>query len=85
MSEQTLSSEIEILVQEILGINQPIAHSANLLHMGMESIGFVSVIIHLERTYKTNFTDKDMMIENFSTISNITQITLKRGSFDGSL
>lgn len=50
---------IDDLVRGILGMGEPINDLQNLLLVGMESLGVITMVTQLERTFGARFEDAD--------------------------
>lgn len=61
-------------LKKYMQLNSNFTSSQNLFDLGLDSLSLISLIIDIEDTYKFEFNESDMILEKFSTISDISKL-----------
>lgn len=73
MDPQAIESKIAGTLQEILETNKKISSGDDLTALGLDSIKSVALIVDLEVAFDITFDDEELLFENFSTLSKISE------------
>nr|WP_236871238.1 acyl carrier protein [Brevibacillus laterosporus] len=68
---------LEIL-QEMLGIKEPIAEHDDLTTMGLDSMTTIRLVVALERAFDLEFSEDDLLLANFRTVEKISGLINER-------
>ncbi|MBG9790220.1 acyl carrier protein [Brevibacillus laterosporus] len=71
---------IRTILQDMLGIREPIAECDDLTKMGLDSMTTIRLIVALEQAFDLEFSEEDLLLANFRTLEKITGLINERQS-----
>ncbi|MDN9010661.1 acyl carrier protein [Brevibacillus laterosporus] len=73
-------AKIRKILQELLEIKEPITECDDLTKMGLDSMTTIRLIVALEQAFDLEFSEEDLLLENFRTVEKISSLINERQS-----
>lgn len=77
MNDNEILKKTEQVLISVIGNNRMLTPSTKLTELGMDSLKTVELIVKLEGAFNISIEDNDLIIENFSTLNEITDLLKK--------
>ena len=72
-----MNVEIMTIVKEVLGLDEMIHANTDLFRLGLDSLGVLKIVAHIEDAFDIEIEDEDITFDNLQTIEAIVQMLSK--------
>ncbi|AIG24958.1 phosphopantetheine attachment site family protein [Brevibacillus sp. 7WMA2] len=73
-------AKIRKILQDLLEIKEPITECDDLTKMGLDSMTTIRLIVALEQAFDLEFSEEDLLLDNFRTVEKISGLINVRQS-----
>lgn len=78
--EEMKQAKIRKILQDLLEIKEPITECDDLTKMGLDSMTTIRLIVALEQAFDLEFSEEDLLLDNFRTVEKISGLINVRQS-----
>jgi len=78
--EKMKQAKIRKILQDLLEIKEPITECDDLTKMGLDSMTTIRLIVALEQAFDLEFSEEDLLLDNFRTVEKISGLINVRQS-----
>jgi len=74
-TEEQLHEQIARMVQNVLGLDQPIADDDfDLMLVGLSSLNAIRIVVEMESKFQITVSDDELVMSNFNTVGKLKRL-----------